>query len=169
VFGRIRKRSRPQIATPRTRAVLIVNQIILWNFIGAAVGVCIALVVHAYQTVRELRRFTKGPPEWRGFAGFTNALTRALQSFHRSPHNTSDVYFLQDSIAFVVSLLQPGRRNLFRFSRQEIKAHHQQRGKRCGAHQQIERGYIRCHHSSGNHKHHHFHGGAGAMEQKQQA
>jgi hypothetical protein len=48
-------------AAQHARAVLIVNQIILWNFIGAAVGVCIALVVHAYQTVRELRRFTKGP------------------------------------------------------------------------------------------------------------
>jgi hypothetical protein len=48
-------------AAQHARAVLIVNQIILWNFIGATVGVCIALVVHAYQTVRELRRMAGGP------------------------------------------------------------------------------------------------------------
>jgi hypothetical protein len=42
-----------------TQAVFIVNQIILWSLIGAAAGVAIALVVHAWQTVRELRRATK--------------------------------------------------------------------------------------------------------------
>jgi hypothetical protein len=46
-------------AAQHAQAVFIVNNVILWSFLGAAVGIGIALVVHAWQTVRELRRMTK--------------------------------------------------------------------------------------------------------------
>lgn len=42
-------------------AVFVLNQVIQWSFIGSAVGIGIALVVHAVQTVRELRRMAKAP------------------------------------------------------------------------------------------------------------
>ena len=48
-------------AAQHAQAVVIVNRVILWSFVAAAVGISIALVVHAYQTVRELRRLAKGP------------------------------------------------------------------------------------------------------------
>ena len=47
-------------AAQRAQAFLIVNQVIQWSLIAAGVGVSIALIVHAYQTVRELRRMAKG-------------------------------------------------------------------------------------------------------------
>jgi hypothetical protein len=46
-------------AAEHARAVFIVNQVILWSFIATAAGVGIALLVHAWQTVREVRRATK--------------------------------------------------------------------------------------------------------------
>ena len=48
-------------AAQHAQAVLIVNQVIFWSFIAAGVGICIALIVHVYQTIRELRRTAKGP------------------------------------------------------------------------------------------------------------
>ncbi len=46
---------------PRTRhtTILIVNQVILWSAISVAVGIAIALVVHAYKAVQEVRRMLK--------------------------------------------------------------------------------------------------------------
>lgn len=46
-------------AAQHAQAVFIVNQVILWSFVSAAVGISIALIVHAWQTVREVRRATK--------------------------------------------------------------------------------------------------------------
>lgn len=36
------------------------NQVLSWTIIGIVAGICVALLVHAYQTVRELRRMAKG-------------------------------------------------------------------------------------------------------------
>ncbi|MGC2695773.1 MAG: hypothetical protein WA738_08275 [Candidatus Angelobacter sp.] len=44
-----------------TQALLIVNQVVRWSFIGAAVGICIALVVHAFQTVQAVRQVVRRP------------------------------------------------------------------------------------------------------------
>jgi hypothetical protein len=52
-------------------AVTITNQVILWSLIGSAVGISIVLAVHAYQTVREVRRLNK--------AGGTPAAMRISQ------------------------------------------------------------------------------------------
>ena len=41
-------------------ALVILNQVLAWTIIGTAAGISIALIVHAYQTVRELRRVAKG-------------------------------------------------------------------------------------------------------------
>lgn len=48
-------------AAQHAQAFLVVNRVIQWSFVAAAVGISIALMVHAYQTVRELRRLAKGP------------------------------------------------------------------------------------------------------------
>jgi hypothetical protein len=42
------------------QALVILNQVLSWTIIGIVAGICIALIVHAYQTVRELRRMAKG-------------------------------------------------------------------------------------------------------------
>jgi hypothetical protein len=47
-------------AAQHAQAIVIVNQVILWSVIGAVVGICIALAVHAFQTVQEVRRMVKG-------------------------------------------------------------------------------------------------------------
>jgi hypothetical protein len=36
------------------------NQVLSWSILVTVAGICIALIVHAYQTVRELRRLSKG-------------------------------------------------------------------------------------------------------------
>jgi len=36
------------------------NQVVSWSILCVIIGICIALIVHAYQTVRELRRMSKG-------------------------------------------------------------------------------------------------------------
>jgi hypothetical protein len=40
------------------KAAIVLNLVIQWSLIAASVGIGIALIVHAYQTVRELRRMT---------------------------------------------------------------------------------------------------------------
>ncbi len=46
-------------AADQAQAILIVNQVILWSAISIAVGIAIALVVHAYKAVQEVRRMLK--------------------------------------------------------------------------------------------------------------
>lgn len=46
-------------AADQAHAILIVNQVILWSAISIAAGIAIALVVHAYKAVQELRRILK--------------------------------------------------------------------------------------------------------------
>ena len=41
--------------------IFVINQMIFWSVISFAVGIGIALIVHAVQTVREVRRLSKGP------------------------------------------------------------------------------------------------------------
>ena len=43
-----------------TQALIKLNQVIWWNVLCVIIGICIAAIVHAYQTVRELRRMSKG-------------------------------------------------------------------------------------------------------------
>jgi hypothetical protein len=43
-----------------TQALVTLNQVISWSILCVIVGICIAAIVHAYQTVRELRRMSKG-------------------------------------------------------------------------------------------------------------
>jgi hypothetical protein len=40
-------------------AEFIVNQVFLWSFVCAVIGISIALIVHAFQTIRELWRLFK--------------------------------------------------------------------------------------------------------------
>ncbi|HXO37586.1 MAG TPA: hypothetical protein VN872_03055, partial [Candidatus Acidoferrum sp.] len=42
------------------QALVILNQVLSWSILGTVAGIGIALIVHAYQTVRELRRLAKG-------------------------------------------------------------------------------------------------------------
>lgn len=42
------------------QALVVMNQVLSWTIIGIVAGICVALIVHAYQTVRELRRVAKG-------------------------------------------------------------------------------------------------------------
>jgi hypothetical protein len=42
------------------KALVILNQVLSWTILWVIAGICIALIVHAYQTVRELRRLSKG-------------------------------------------------------------------------------------------------------------
>lgn len=42
------------------QALAVMNQVLSWTIIGIVAGICVALLVHAYQTVRELRRMAKG-------------------------------------------------------------------------------------------------------------
>jgi large-conductance mechanosensitive channel len=43
-----------------TQALVTLNQVLSWSILWVIVAICIALIVHAYQTVRELRRMVKG-------------------------------------------------------------------------------------------------------------
>jgi hypothetical protein len=43
-----------------TQALVTLNQVISWGILCLIVAICIAAIVHAYQTVRELRRMSKG-------------------------------------------------------------------------------------------------------------
>lgn len=43
-----------------TQALTTLNQVISWSILCFIIGISIALIVHAYQTVRELRRMSKG-------------------------------------------------------------------------------------------------------------
>jgi hypothetical protein len=43
-----------------TQALIKLNQVIWWSILCVIIGICIAAIVHAYQTVRELRRMSKG-------------------------------------------------------------------------------------------------------------
>ena len=36
----------------------MLNQVLSWSILCVIIGICIALIVHAYQTVRELRRMS---------------------------------------------------------------------------------------------------------------
>jgi hypothetical protein len=46
--------------TQHTRALVILNQVLSWSMLWVVIGILIALMVHAYQTVRELRRLSNG-------------------------------------------------------------------------------------------------------------
>jgi hypothetical protein len=41
-------------------AFVALNQVIYWSIVAVIVGICIALAVHAWQTIHELRRMAKG-------------------------------------------------------------------------------------------------------------
>ena len=43
-----------------TQALVKLNQVCSWSILCVIIGICIALVVHVYQTVREFRRMSKG-------------------------------------------------------------------------------------------------------------
>ena len=43
------------------QALVILNQVLSWTLLAAVAGIFISLVVHAYQTIRELRRITGSP------------------------------------------------------------------------------------------------------------
>jgi hypothetical protein len=43
-----------------TQALVKLNQVCSWSILCVIVGICIALAVHVYQTVREFRRMSKG-------------------------------------------------------------------------------------------------------------
>jgi hypothetical protein len=43
-----------------TQALVKLNQVCSWSILCVIIGICIALAVHVYQTVRELRRMSKG-------------------------------------------------------------------------------------------------------------
>ncbi|MGZ4875398.1 MAG: hypothetical protein ACXV5R_09535, partial [Candidatus Angelobacter sp.] len=42
------------------QALVVMNQVLSWTIIGIVAGIFVALIVHACQTVRELRRVAKG-------------------------------------------------------------------------------------------------------------
>ena len=44
---------------PDAQVLFIVNQVILWSLIGVVVGICIAVIVHAFQTVQAVRRWVE--------------------------------------------------------------------------------------------------------------
>ena len=46
--------------TQHARALVILNQVLSWSMLWVVIGIFIALMVHAYQTVRELRRLSNG-------------------------------------------------------------------------------------------------------------
>jgi hypothetical protein len=43
------------------QALVILNQVLSWTLLAAVAGIFISLIVHAYQTIRELRRVTGSP------------------------------------------------------------------------------------------------------------
>ena len=43
------------------QALVILNQVLSWTLLAAVAGILISLIVHAYQTIRELRRMTGSP------------------------------------------------------------------------------------------------------------
>jgi hypothetical protein len=45
---------------PHAQALVVLNQVLSWSIVWGIVGICIALAVHVYQTVREFRRMSKG-------------------------------------------------------------------------------------------------------------
>jgi hypothetical protein len=46
--------------TQHVRALVILNQVLSWSMLWVVIGIFVALIVHAYQTVRELRRLSNG-------------------------------------------------------------------------------------------------------------
>jgi len=47
--------------TQHAQALAAMNQVLSWIIMCIIAGICIGLIVHAYQTVRELRRMANGP------------------------------------------------------------------------------------------------------------
>jgi hypothetical protein len=45
---------------PHAKALVVLNQVRSWSILWANIGIFIALIVHPYQAVRELRRMSKG-------------------------------------------------------------------------------------------------------------
>jgi hypothetical protein len=45
---------------PHVKALAVLNQVLSWSILWVNIAICIALIVHAYQAVRELRRMSKG-------------------------------------------------------------------------------------------------------------
>jgi hypothetical protein len=43
-----------------TQALITLNQVLSWSILCVIAGICIAAIVHTYQTVRALRRTSKG-------------------------------------------------------------------------------------------------------------
>jgi hypothetical protein len=43
-----------------TQALVKLNQVFSWSVLCVIIGICIAAIAHAYQTIRELRRMSKG-------------------------------------------------------------------------------------------------------------
>jgi hypothetical protein len=46
--------------TQHTQALVMLNQVFSWSILCVIIGICIALIVHTYQTVRNLRRMARG-------------------------------------------------------------------------------------------------------------
>jgi cbb3-type cytochrome oxidase subunit 3 len=44
--------------TQHIRALVMLNQVLSWSILCVIAGICIAVIVHAYQTIRELRRMS---------------------------------------------------------------------------------------------------------------
>jgi hypothetical protein len=45
---------------PHAKALVALNQVLSWSIVWVNIGIFIALIVHAYQAIRELRRMSKG-------------------------------------------------------------------------------------------------------------
>jgi hypothetical protein len=43
-----------------TQALVVLNQVLAWSILCIILSICIAVIVHGYQTIRELRRMSKG-------------------------------------------------------------------------------------------------------------
>jgi hypothetical protein len=46
---------------PHAKALVMLNQVLSWSILCVIIAICIALIVHVYQTVRNLRRMATGP------------------------------------------------------------------------------------------------------------
>ena len=46
-------------ASDQAQTILVVNQVIQWSVISIALGIAIALLVHAFKAVQEVRRMLK--------------------------------------------------------------------------------------------------------------
>ena len=42
------------------KALVMLNQVLSWSILWVNIAICIALIVHAYQAIRELHRISKG-------------------------------------------------------------------------------------------------------------